>query len=551
MNRAKHYYDIFCRILRPSPSSPDTVKSDELSESSGLGDLDLRQEVLPGAFALGDAIVHNQSLVTGSDPMDITTPAAQWAFAVSFPLRSDACRRVEQDLLCVTVEAEVKTGRIGIGCLSSDGSAYVSRETERTVREGNTVFDIVIERPGAEGCGSLVIRNTSEGGSPSRIILRSIRTFATGASRIPDLVEVETPSIPNVSFDTAGGSEDRAFGEGKTLRFQFFLTHTSRSWDWTRSTRDFIARRAADPDRLRNLPPFEELPPCEDHLYSGGLSILEAAIDERTAHVTARRCIDSRFKIQHASLVGRRLVLCFEHFLAVLPTIHEPVENIDLRSGSQWRIDDPWFGGLHTVFPVSDDVCVVSSSGADAVLWVDLRERKVIRRWRLPADIYGFNYDLTPSMSVADHYIHNDIQLGHLNCAYPDGQGGCYISTLFQGDIGHVDENGRYSLLARGQVGCHGVRLAQDRRHLYFADSCGGRLMRVEPGGGAVELWNAGSQWLHDAEQVDADLYLLCLGDKNQIALADLSAGKERGRFALDCRGVNVQFVWIIRSDPA
>ncbi len=97
-------------------------------------DWDLRQELLPGVFALGDAIVHNQSLVTGSDPMDITTPAAQWAFAVSFPLRSEACRRVDQELLCVTIEAEVRTGRIGIGCLSPDGRTFVSRETERTVR---------------------------------------------------------------------------------------------------------------------------------------------------------------------------------------------------------------------------------------------------------------------------------------------------------------------------------------------------------------------------------------------------------------------------------
>ena len=185
------------------------------------------------------------------------------------------------------------------------------------------------------------------------------------------------------------------------------------------------------------------------------------AVDGSAARVTARRCIDSHFKIQHANLVGRRLVLCFENFLAVLPTVHEPVDNVDLRPGSPWRIDDPWFNGLHTVFPVSDDVCIVSSSSADAVLWVDLRSRKVIRRWRLPADIYGFNYDLTPSMSVVEHFIHNDIQLAHLNCAFPDGRGGCYVSTLFQGDIGHVDQDGRYSLLARGQVGCHGVRLAE------------------------------------------------------------------------------------------
>ncbi|MCU1335543.1 MAG: Radical domain protein [Bryobacterales bacterium] len=521
--------------------------------TSLLGGLDLQEELSPGAFALPEGVIHNQSVVIGCAPMEITTPGDQWAYAVTFPLCLEACRRAGKELLCVRVEAEVTKGRVGIGYVAEDHSTYLSVESDRTPEDGDTVFNVVIEHQDRNVCGWLVVRNTAEGGSPSRIVIRSLRTFRTGATRIPDLVEVEPLRIPRVPCETSDGSREASYvgglGNGKTRRFQVLLTHTSRSWDWTRCSRDFIAQRGADPNRLRNLPPFEKLPPSQSHLYSGGLTVLEVAVDKRGANVVARRFIDSHFKIQHAGLVGRRLVLCFENFLAVLPTIDEPVGNIDLRPGSPWRIDDPWFNGLHTVFPVTDDVCIVSSSSADAVLWVDLRSRKVIRRWRLPADIYGFNYDLTPSMSVVDHYIHNDIQLGHLNCAYPDGRGGCYVSTLFQGDIGHVDQNGRYSLLARGQVGCHGVRLAQNGRDIYFADSCGGRLMRVEPGGGASELWAAGSRWLHDVEQVDADLYLFCLGDKNEIAVVDVSKGEERGRFALDCRGVNVQFATVARTE--
>jgi hypothetical protein len=85
------------------------------------------------------------------------------------------------------------------------------------------------------------------------------------------------------------------------------------------------------------------------------------------------------------------------------------------------------------------------------------------------------NYELTPAMPVNRHYIHNDIQLGHLNSAYPDGKNGCYLSTLAQGDIGHVSEDGQYEVLARGYVGCHGIRVAQNGRDLYFSDSCSGR----------------------------------------------------------------------------
>ena len=74
-------------------------------------------------------------------------------------------------------------------------------------------------------------------------------------------------------------------------------------------------------------------------------------------------------------------------------------------------------------------------------------------------------------MSVQDHHIANDIQLGHLNCAYPDGHGGFWVSTLGQGDIGHVMPNGDYELIASGFVGCHGIRYSDELGYLYFSDS--------------------------------------------------------------------------------
>jgi len=524
-----------------------------IESSRVLGEAALREEIVPGVFDLTDAAIHNHSLVTGTGPMDITTAEGQWAYAVRFPSRPEVFDQVGRELLCVLVDAEVIRGRVGIGCVSHDDSSYVSVEVYRTPEDGDEPFRLLIDDPAGHGCGGLVVRNTAEGGSDSRVIIRSIRTFTTGTTGVPHLVEVEPPAIPQVGCRRelqdprlTGGL--RPIGNGNVQHFHLLLTHTSRTWDWTKCSREFLTQRAADPARLQNLPPFEDLPPCQSNLYSGGLSILEVSVRHGSTEVVARRCIDSRFKVQHASIVGRGLVLCFENFLAVLPSVHEPVEDIDLRPGSPWRIDDPWFSGLHTVFPVNDEVCLVSSSGADAALWVDLAGRKVIRRWRLPAEIYGRNYDLTPAMSTVDHYIHNDLQLGHLNCAYPDGQGGCYVSTLFQGDVAHVDQSGRYTLLARGQVGCHGVRLAGNGRDVDFADSCGGRLMRVDPGGEAIELWDVGSRWLHDVVQVGAQLYLCCLGDKNEIALVDLGERKEIGRFALDCRGANVQFATMTKE---
>jgi len=505
-----------------------------------------REELIPGAFALCDVVRHNESLVSGSGPIDVTTPPDQWAYAIAFPYRRPSASGAHGEVLLVRVEAEVHAGRIGVGCVSSDFQNYVGTQVDCTPGDGSAVLKLPLRHFSSANGGWLVVRNTAEGNRPSRATVRSIRTFRTAASRIPDLVESEPRPIPAVGPAQATRSRSR---RRKSGRFRIALTHTSRTWDWSRCTRRDMIRRYSDPKRLLNLPPFEELPPPPTHLYSGGLSLLDLAVDADEVNLMAVRSVESAFKVQHATVVGARLVLCFENFLVVLPTNDAPLESLDLRPGSPWRIDDNWFSGLHTVFPVSDDICLVSSSGSDAVMWVDLRTRKVIRRWRLPADIYGVNYELTPAMSVSRHYIHNEIQLGHLNCAYPEGNGGCYISTLAQGDIGHVDEDGRYSLLARGYVGCHGVRVAHNGRDIYFSDSCSGRLMRLEPDGSVGKWWSVNSRWLHDVEQADSDLYVFCLGDRNEVALVDVSNGEERGRFAFDHCGLNVQFVSVARND--
>jgi len=515
-----------------------------------IRNLNLREELLPSAFSLSDAVIHNASAVSGAGPIHITTPRQQWAFAVTIPFRPDAYGvRADGSPLLVRIGAAVESGRIGVGCVTPDLKTYVSSELERTSEDGNTIVDLIIEPIDRDRCGWLVVRNTAENDTASRLVVRSIRTFVVEAQRSPDLIEASPPALLNLvigQYHGLNAAVERR--ESKSQRFRILLTHTSRSWEGTRCTRDYLAQRYSDPRRLHHLPCFEQLPGLPNQqLYSGGISLLELVMENDVVQVIARRCIDSRFKLQHASFVGSRLVLCFEGFLAAIPDTEHGVTEIDLRPGSRWRIDDNWFGGLHTVFAVNDDVCVVSSSGADAVLWVDLNSGKVIRRWRLPAELYGTNYALTPDMSVVDHYIHNDIQLGHLNCAYPDGRGGCFISTLIQGDIGHVDQDGKYSLLDRGHVGCHGARLSQSGQDVYFADSCGGRLMLIKPGG-AIELHRVDSRWLHDVEEVDRDLYWFCLGDKNEVALIDVARGRELGRFTFGTRGVNVQFVSIVRD---
>jgi hypothetical protein len=185
------------------------------------------------------------------------------------------------------------------------------------------------------------------------------------------------------------------------------------------------------------------------------------------------------------------------------------------------------------------------------VLWLDVVLGRVTRRWRLPSSIYRSNYALDETTWLSEHYIPNDIQLGHLNCAAPDGSSGAFVSVLGQGDIGHVDASGMYRLLATGHVGCHGVRYAPGDNLLYFCDSCGGTLMRIEGDGRVETLFDTGSHWLHDAVHLAGDLFLMTVGDRNQLVLADVRQGRTLAEWHFSAAEGTVQFLSVARMHKA
>lgn len=92
-----------------------------------VGALDLKEELSPGAFQLSSVVIHNDSVVRRTGSLDITTPRAQWAFAVTFPFKPHAGEgRGDSRSLLVRIDATVKSGRIGIGCVTTDLRTYVS-----------------------------------------------------------------------------------------------------------------------------------------------------------------------------------------------------------------------------------------------------------------------------------------------------------------------------------------------------------------------------------------------------------------------------------------
>ena len=327
--------------------------------------------------------------------------------------------------------------------------------------------------------------------------------------------------------------------------FTILLSHSNRPVDFAQCSLDALTQRYADTTRLDRLPPLDSLAPADRQRHiPAGLTVLTLSLDGDTATLTPAATFDPPGrKVQHAALVGDRLVVCLEDALLYfadagpgsLPAVLDVAD-------ARW-IDDPWFSGLHTVFASGTDRCIVSASAPDAVLEVDLATDRVVARNRLPEAIYGRNYPLSADDDLRRHYVSNDFQLTHINCASPDGQDGIVLSTLIQGDIGLFDAGGDYRIVSHGHIGCHAARATADGEAFYFADSCNGVLVVIDRAGKELRRFAVDSRWLHDVQQVADDLFLFCTSDSNSLELIDIASGRVWLSERFDARGGATQFV--------
>ena len=470
--------------------------------------------------------LHNATRAAG-EPLEFRSGPEQWGYSVSLPV--DAAPSPVKGLQpSIVVEIHVLEGSVGIGALDSELRRFVTSEID-TVASGRPAR-VELPLDGANRSVHLMVRNTSPGGRPAHFkLLGASLTYVEPAQGL--LTPKSPPDVPALVHRTPPASGT----------FEVLISHSSRRWFADHCDRGYLASRFAKPDRLRSVPPFESLPPNQAP-YHGMLSVLRIELSRAGVDSHVARHYTSVEKVVHAATMTDRVLLCFDAGMAVFPRARANAGiDIDVRAGE--RLSDPWFGGLHTVIPIDRRTCLVSSSGADGILWLDVEQKKVVRRWRLPAERYGTNYALDETTSLTDHYIPNDLQLGHLNCASPDGRGGVYFSVLGQGDVGHLDPSGACDILASGHVGCHGVRYSAQLGWVYFCDSCGGRLMRIDGDGRSTVLFDAGSRWLHDAVHLSDGLFLLALGDRNQLVLADAHAGRRVAEWDFTASEGTIQFL--------
>jgi hypothetical protein len=302
------------------------------------------------------------------------------------------------------------------------------------------------------------------------------------------------------------------------------ITHSDRPASLDKCDLNYLEMRYSRADRLPPIILFEDLAPSTAHSPFHGEITIHRIDPEDCSHQLTARLRPEGYKPQHATWYeGRLWVLGVER-----------LEIYDEQLNSIRRIDDPWLAGGHTIIPDGRGHMLASCSASDSVLVISAESMEVVAAHRIPESLYGRNYPLTREHSVVDHYITNDLQIGHVNCASP-WRGGILVSSLIPGAIGWFDPDGEYTELLRGFVGLHGVRVADDGL-LHFCDSCNGMLIFAEPTeqGLAIRKRVAiASLWLHDAVQIEGSIYALAPFDQNRVLFMDVSERSILG--SIDC----------------
>ena len=299
-------------------------------------------------------------------------------------------------------------------------------------------------------------------------------------------------------------------GELRPNRPVLCVTHSDRTNVPGECSLNYLEQRYARTDRLAALPPFKSLPHADNYSpYHGQVTLWEFLEGDWRRPVLVA-CLHPEFKPQHALWhAGRLWVLGVDRF---------EVYDASLRRVAE--VSDPWLAGGHTVAPDGEGRLLISCSASDSVLVVDEETYTVVAAHRMPEAVYGSNYPLTRTDSVIEHFISNDLQLTHINCASP-WRGGIVVSTLIQGAIGWFDLDGAYRELLRGYVGCHGVRADLRTDQLFFCDSTTGTVVFLDDAMKIKARIATGSRWLHDAFQLIPNIFALAITDRNQVEIMD------------------------------
>ncbi len=308
------------------------------------------------------------------------------------------------------------------------------------------------------------------------------------------------------------------------------LSHSSRITIRRFCSRQHLERRFSRPGRLEDLPPLHQLPHMRPHRH-GALSFYRLdRLSDPSPRIEPLHVIKTKYRIQHAARLDERRILVAHEGSVARWRFEAPLLALRPESRAAYRVEHefrhPLLCGIRTIHRMDGERVALACSAPDAVLIFNWASGQLERCLRMPADLYGQNYELAAETDLHRHYIGNDRQTTHLNAAFPEPGGTrILVSSLIQGAIGCFDlDSGAYRELARGFTGCHGARF-DHRGQIYFADSCSGELVFLDDRGAAAHRFSTGSFWLHDAMELLPGIFAFAHADSNELRVLHLETG--------------------------
>jgi hypothetical protein len=311
---------------------------------------------------------------------------------------------------------------------------------------------------------------------------------------------------------------------------KLLLTHSTRKIDFNQCNLNFLTNRYKNKNRLQNLPELSTLTNEYCSNYTGAFSCWDWSIisdNPKLIHWEKKN-----YKVQQAQIRGKELILAGTAFLEIYKTIWDNIPS--------YKITHDLMAGNHLFEVMPNGGLVVSCSASDAILLFS-KDGEFLEYLRVPEKNYGKNYLFPPNISLRDHYIHNDLQLTHLNSVHCYDQG-FLISTLIQGDIGYFDAQKKYHVITSGFVGAHGVN-SLPNGNIYFCDSCNGCINLIEKTGKIKKRYKVDTSWLQDARWIQDEIFLCALSDKNTFELWDFDKNKLIWKINCSEFGETTQFI--------
>jgi hypothetical protein len=114
---------------------------------------------------------------------------------------------------------------------------------------------------------------------------------------------------------------------------------------------------------------------------------------------------------------------------------------------------------------------------------------------------------------------------------------------MLMGAVGWFNAEGQYRELLRGFVGCHGVRSESRTGWLYFCDSCLGAVVFLNEELGINRRIDVKSRWLHDALQMDDDVFAVSVTDANRVQILDINSREIIAEISGSDFGMGTQFL--------